>query len=96
MTSDIYKSKQIKWNINYSFHPEAEKEGKENKDQMGQTEIIQKDGRLKPLCINHYVNCQWTKGTNTKPRSVKTGDKSKTKLSCLQDTHLNYKVTAYK
>ena len=40
-TWDIdYMSKQIKWNINYSFHPEAEKEGKENKDQMGQTEII--------------------------------------------------------
>ena len=52
--------------------------------------------RLKHHCINNYVNCQWTKGTNTKPRSVKTGDKSKTNLSCLQDTHLNYKVTAYK
>lgn len=42
-TWDIdYKSKEIKWNINYSFHPEAEKEGKENKDQMGQTENIER------------------------------------------------------
>lgn len=58
---------------------------------MTQTENIQQDGRFKSHRINNYINCQWTKSTNVKPRIVKTGYKSKTKLSCLQDTHFNYK-----